>query len=254
MERKTKIMKSRVGFIDELRGLCIILMVLYHLFFDLVYIYGVNIPIFSSMQMDFLRDFFAGVFIFISGVSCRFSHNNIKRGAICFLIGMALTLITIFLMPDQAIKFGILHLLGICMILFGLLKKVIDKIRFPIIGILICVLFYSLTMNIKSGTIASFLLPTQITSNPYLFPFGITTPGFFSSDYFPLFPWMFVFFAGTYFGVYIANNRFPKFLYKTHIRPLAFVGRHTLIVYLAHQPIVYGGLFLIFNYIVPIFS
>lgn len=243
--------KKRIGLIDETRGLAIILMVVYHLVYDLVALYGINIPLFVSPQMNMIRDIFAGLFIFISGSACRLSRNNLKRGCICFGFGMLLTLVTWLFIPKELICFGILHMLGISMILFHLLRPALDKLKFPIIGIFLCAVLFYTTMNITSGKIGPFLLPEAIMNQNWLFPFGIAAPGFYSSDYFPLLPWVFIFFAGSYFGVYLKDHRLPEFFYNVHLRPLAFVGRHTLIVYLLHQPIVYGILFLIFQYIIP---
>lgn len=247
--RKTAI-ANRIGMMDEVRGLAIILMVLYHAGFDLVFLYGISIPFFTTPQMDFLRDFFAGLFIFISGAACRLSHNNLKRGIICFLFGMALTLFTWLFAPSEIILFGILHMLGLSMILFYLLRPLLDKIKFPIVGFLVCALLYGFTAGISSGHLGPLSLPDSLYQISWLFPIGITAPGFFSSDYFPLLPWIFVFFAGSYFGIYLKEHRVPKFIYKTHIKPLAFVGRHTLWIYLLHQPVLYG-VFALFFTIVP---
>ena len=87
MEQENK----RVWLLDEVRGLSILLMVIYHFFYDIVVLYGVNIPLFYSPGLNMLRDFFAGVFIFISGTACRFSRNNLKRGVQCFGLGMVMT-------------------------------------------------------------------------------------------------------------------------------------------------------------------
>ena len=122
----------------ELRGLVILLMVFYHAAYDLVYIFGVNWPFFSSPLMHWLqlksakpagpRDkaaagvellrempvddcaggfgivepplmhwlqlFIATSFITVSGICCRFSRNNLKRGLLTFGLGMVLTVVT----------------------------------------------------------------------------------------------------------------------------------------------------------------
>ena len=100
---------SRVGILDELRGFAIICMVVYHAMYDLKYLFGLDIPIFFDGWFDVIRDIFAGLFIFISGTVCRYSSNNIKRGAQCFFIGMIMT----FVMPfftSGTVMFGILHI------------------------------------------------------------------------------------------------------------------------------------------------
>ena len=75
---------------------------------------------------------------------------------------------------------------------------------------------------------------------PVAFPLGVITPGFYSADYFPIFPWMFVFFAGASIGLWAVRGKFPAFMAKSRLRPLAFVGRHALLIYILHQPVLYG--------------
>ena len=73
----------------------------------------------------------------------------------------------------------------------------------------------------------------------FLFPLGLVAPGFFSADYFPLFPWLFVFLMGTYLGGPMKAGRFPAFFYKISPGFFGAVGRHALIVYLLHQPVLF---------------
>ncbi|NMB30460.1 MAG: DUF1624 domain-containing protein [Clostridiales bacterium] len=235
---------KRVPLIDELRGFAIICMVLYHGAYDLVVLYGYSIPIFETDFMDALSTAFAMLFVVISGTACRYSRNNYKRGVICFTMGMIITMITYFATPDDFIRFGILHMLGISMIVFSLTHRIFDKIS-PIWGIALMIFLSVITYNIPSRYIGitgliEIGLPGALYKSGYLFPFGFINYGFISSDYFPLFPWLFIFLAGSYFGVYFKGNKLPKGFYKGRSRPLAFVGRHTMIIYLAHQPIILG--------------
>lgn len=249
--KRRKSLGNRVWFIDEVRGMAIILMVVYHLCFDLVYIFNVKIEIFDSAIINFMRDVFAGLFIFISGISCRFSSSNLKRGIICFLFGIGVTLVTFFFMRQETIYFGALHMLGISMILYNCFEKLLNKIKFPIFGIVIAGLLFYFTKEISRGKIAIWTFYIDDSLRKWLFPFGIVSSDFHSWDYFPLVPWVFVFLAGCYFGVYVIENRLPEFFYNMHSRPIAFVGRHTLWIYLFHQPILYGLLYVIFNYVCP---
>ena len=236
--------KRRVPLIDELRGFAIICMVFYHGAYDLVVLYGYNIPIFETDFMDALSTAFAMLFVVISGTACRYSRNNYKRGVICFTAGMIITLITYFATPDDFIRFGILHMLGISMIVFSLIDRFLDKIS-PAWGIALMTFLTVITYNIPSRYIGvtglvEIGLPNVLYNSGFLFPFGFIGYGFVSSDYFPLFPWVFIFLAGSYFGVYLKGNKLPEGFYKGRSRPLAFVGRHTMIIYLLHQPLILG--------------
>ena len=239
---------ARVGFFDELRGFAILCMVVYHAMYDLRYIYGFNVPIFFESWFDVIRDIFAGTFMFISGAVCRYSSNNIKRGVQCFFIGMVMTFVLPFF-TSGTILFGILHFMGICMMIYGLCEKALDKLP-AIVGIILCVFLFLFTMNVSAGYFGigniAFHIPQKAYDVGVLFPFGIKNSSFRSEDYFPLFPWMFVFLAGSYFGVYAKNGSLPAWMYRTHVKWLATVGRYTIWIYILHQPIMYFIFSLIF--------
>ena len=240
---------NRVHLIDEVRGFSILCMVVYHAAYDLTALFGVSIPLFfSPVMQQFLQPLFAGLFIFISGTAANYSHANVKRGALCFLFGMILTLGTFIFMPGQLVLFGILHCLGICMMLAPLFLRLAKTVK-PAVLIPVSLLLFFLFYSVPQGRIglfgASVSLPHALYQTPFLFSLGFPDNDFFSSDYFPLLPWAFAFLAGVSFGTIVKSGRCPAFFYKLHCRPLAFIGRHTLIIYLAHQPIVYGLLMLL---------
>ncbi len=251
---------GRVFLLDEIRGLAIICMVVYHTMFDLKYIFDVDVPIFFESWFDVIRSIFAGTFIFISGAVCRFSRNNMKRGIQCFFLGMIITFVTPFF-SEQYVWFGILHFLGISMMLFGLGEKLFDMLP-ALAGLLIFGLLFVLTWNIpvivyENNNVASYgffgikgVFEWYLPASAYkdvLFPFGLHSPSFGSSDYFPLMPWFFLFAAGSYFGIWAKDNALPKFFYNKHIGWLCTVGQHTIWIYMLHQPIVYGICMLIFR-------
>lgn len=243
--------KNRVGFLDELRGFAIICMVVYHLMFNLKYIFGVDVPIFFESWFDVIRDIFAGTFICISGIVCNYSKSNLKRGAECFFIGMIFTFVTAFAAPVSPILFGILHCLGICMMIYGLFEEVLQKIP-PSIGIIIGIVLFMLTFNFSRGycgigDLLKFRMPDFFYSTNVMFPLGFPGRSFTSSDYFPLFPWLFLFLVGSFYGVYVKEKRAPKFFYNTHIKFLAAAGRYSIWIYVLHQPILYGALCIIFG-------
>ena len=248
MEIIRKNSPRRVGLLDEVRGFAIICMVVYHAFYNLVFMFGFDIPIFTSTGMNSVRDLFAGIFIFISGSVCHYSKSNLKRGALCFACGMLLTAVTYFVIPSQIIKFGILHLLGICMMLYPFLQKPLGRIP-DAAGIILLILAFFITYNLPRGYLGiephfSLLLPSGLYG-ANIFPLGFINSTFYSSDFFPILPWCFIFFAGFYFVRRLKSGKMPAFFYSTHCPPLAAVGRNTLIIYLLHQPIIYGILELI---------
>lgn len=240
----------RVGIVDELRGLFILLMVFYHGMYDLVEIFGLDLPFFYSLPMRFLQTLIAGNFVILSGMVCHYSHNNLKRGAYAFGFGMILTVVTTVVMPSQIVMFGILHLLGSCMMLFALLKPLLIKIP-TILGAPFFILLFILTLYVPRGMLGyppfAVALPQSLYTAGYLFPFGFPSPAFFSSDYFPLIPWLFLFLAGSYLGIYGRRGELPEFCYRKHIPWLAKVGSYTIWIYLLHQPVLYGVFSIIFK-------
>lgn len=235
--------KDRIPFLDELRGLSILLMVLYHGAYDLVVFFGADISAFSSPALQFFVPFFAGVFIAVSGVCCRFSRSNLRRGAICLGLGLGLTLFTALFLPSQAIWFGILHLLGCCMLLAGASRRLWEGAS-PLWALLFGALFLA-TFSVPSRRAVGLPglwqlpLPGVLFSSPVLFPLGFPGEGFASADYFPLIPWAFLFFAGVLCSRPFAKREGPSFLYRNHLPFLAAVGRHTIWVYLLHQPAIF---------------
>ncbi len=240
----------RVHLMDELRGVLIIGVVLYHLLYDLAVLFPVGIPWMFSSWMNGARNVCTGTLIAISGISCHYTRSNLRRGLRTFGLGMLLTVVTALFMPSQLIIFGILHFFGAMMLLYALLQPLLEKIP-AMAGIIGCVLLFLLTWTVFSGFIRlpgmTVYLPDFLYNKPLLFPLGFACQGIASADYYPLMPWGFLFLAGSFFGRYVRGDRLPEFCYRSHLPRLAWVGSHTMAIYLIHQPVIYGLLTLIFH-------
>jgi len=220
---------GRIGAIDALRGLSIILMVAYHFGYDLVLFDLVPVGTLYNPLLNTLEPFFAGLFITLCGVSTYFSRSNLKRGLLILLCAVPVTVATYLLDPDFFILFGILHCLGCCVLLYCLLRPLLDRLPDGI----------KLSLYL-AGLAASFFIRRIPVKTDALLMFGLASPEFDPADYFPLLPWFFIFLLGTWVGKYIFERRFPDWFYTFRCRPLEFFGRHTLLIYLAHQPVCYG--------------
>ncbi|MDR1754509.1 MAG: DUF1624 domain-containing protein [Eubacterium sp.] len=243
---------KRVALLDEIRGFCILCMVVYHIMFDLKYLSELDIPVFFDWWFDYVRDMFAGAFIFISGSVTAYSKSNLKRGAKCFFLGMIVTFVTAFAIPWTPVYFGILHMLGVSMMLFGLFERFFDCLR-PVSGIIIFVILFFISFNLRNGYLGIgkliyFDLPQSFYKAKLLFPLGFADSSFVSGDYFPLVPWFFLFVAGSYLGKILKREKCAEFIYRPHCRPLGIVGRNTIWIYLLHQPLVYFSLKFIFKF------
>lgn len=220
--------KQRIELIDAIRGFDLYVMVVHHICYDLCAFLGFPWVWFSNPVWDVVHYLSAGTFILLAGVSANFSRSNTKRGLRTLAIALGITVVT-YLM-DMPILFGVLHLLGACMVLYGLTQGFWQRLPAWVIPALSA-----------AGTLATARLVNGWPSAlPHLWMFGLVTPDFFSSDYFPLLPWVFVFLFGTWAGRYIRAGRLPRRFYEAKAPRLAAVGRHSLLIYVAHQPVIYA--------------
>lgn len=241
----------RMPLLDEVRGILILLVCLYHLGYDLAAVFGLSMPWFFGSAVSLLRDGGAGLLMALSGVSCHLSRSNARRGAKTFALGMLLTAVTFAVMPSQRIVFGILHYFGLCMMLYAAGAKLLERVP-PIVGAAVSAVLFAVTRPIGAGTlwlpaVGLVRLPAGLYQSRFLFWLGFPAAGFFSADYYPLIPWGFLFLFGVFLGAYWKQNGFPRCFYADRAPYLAWAGRHTLIIYLLHQPLLYGGLLLIFT-------
>lgn len=233
---------KRIHFLDELRGLAILCMVFYHAFFTMSYFFHFKIGYQLFSFFTPAEPFFAALFILISGVCSKLSRSNLKRGLKLFAVATGVTAATYFI-PGALIIFGILHMLSISMILFSLAEKLLDKIL-PTLGLVLFLTLFFITQTIQNRYIGFInhpfvYLPSQLYELSFLFPLGICNSEFYSADYFPLIPWMFLFLAGTFLGQFAVKDKFPEFMYKSKIPLFSLLGRNSLLIYIVHQPIIY---------------
>ena len=243
---------KRIHIIDEIRGVIIIYVVIYHLLYDISQIFWVGtIGFMYSPWMNMLRNIMTGSLIVISGISCEFSRSNVRRGLKLFVIGMLLTVITGLFMPSKLILFGILHFFGISILLYALLRNILVKV--PVfIGIIGSIYLFFSTFHLYEGYVGILAkipvqLPEQIRNFKLFYPIGFYVEKVYSADYYPLIPWMFLLFAGTFLGRFLKANNLPGWFYKIHLKSLSLIGTHTLFIYLIHQPIIYMILYIIYN-------
>ncbi len=245
--------KKRVYILAILRGILIIYVVYYHFMYDLNDILGYEIPYLYADWFSTIRDCMSGSLIFISGISCNLSRNNIKRGARTALIALVLSIATIVVMPSQSIIFGILHLLGTMMLLYGIGEYIAGRISdkkdtsmpLRIVLMFVFLIMFFVCRDVYYGWLIfgnfRLYMPQSLYggSNGFLYIMGFWQR-LSSADYYPLIPWGFLFLAGAMAGHVFKSEKLPRFLYRNFCPPLAFIGRHTMIIYLAHQPILLG--------------
>jgi uncharacterized membrane protein len=238
--------QARYWEIDALRGIAVIAMILYHFSYDLAYFGLFDVGFFrSGIGLNAAR-LIGGSFILLAGLSLTLSYSRalarapgrslfpkyLARGLRIFFYGLAITLLTWIVLPNEMIVFGILHLIGVSIILaYPFLNLKLPNVALGIV----CIAFGMLLRGFDVDT-------------PWLVWLG-TDPTFFMLDYWPIFPWFGVILLGIFAGNVLCGDRRKQTSRATQrprtIRPLTFLGSHSLTVYLIHQPILLTALILL---------
>ena len=222
--------KKRIWELDALRGLNLLWMLVIHFIYDIVVLFPLWNWTFPGWYGFWVR-VCSVLFLMISGVCVNLGKNSLRRGLTVLGGGMIVTVVTVALVltglcdPSIIIYFGILHCVGVCMLLWPLVRQC------P--GWLLVLLGLALVYLGK-------YLDTLTVNTPWCIVLGLCPAEFESSDYFPI-VWNFGFFLiGAGGGRYLYRNKtslFPQVKQVLPLRFLGFCGRHSLLIYLLHQPV-----------------
>ena len=232
--------RPHYGLLDTVRGVCILSMVAYHGMYDLVDIFGLPSAWYTGLPGYIWQQSICWTFILLSGMCWQLSRRHVKRGLLLVGCGAVMTLITWLVMPSQRILYGVLNLLGLSALLLIPLDKVFRKIP-AWAGLGGALLLFALTKNVSRGSLGFeglvlCQLPRWLYATDLLAVVGFPSPSFWSTDYFPLLPWFFLFCAGYFLWSLLDKSPRAKELLRPGLRPLSFLGRHSLVIYLIHQP------------------
>lgn len=232
--------RTRQYSLDTLRGLTLISMIAFHGCWDLVYLYGRNWNWYRSAGAYVWQQSICWTFILLSGYCWQMGHRPLKRGLMAFFGGVVVSAVTLFIMPEDPIYFGVLTLLGSAALLTIPLHPVFQKIP-PKAGLLCSAVLFFLTRNVNEGTLGFerlrfCSLPSGLYRNLATAYFGFPAPHFVSSDYFPLLPWLLLFWCGYHLYRLFPPERIP---FNAKLPVVHWMGRYSLIVYLLHQPVLY---------------
>jgi len=237
---------TRYWLVDVLRGVAIVAMVLYHLTWDLNYFGKVQLNMLSGFWHYFAYSI-ATTFIFVLGISMTLSYHRTLaktgetrqfkkfalRGLRIFGWGMLITIATLVVIGDGFVIFGILHVIGASIIIaYPFLQRKWLSLAGGVIFILIGPVVKSLVIH-----------------SPWLLWAGVGQYGRYMVDYYPVFPWTGVALIGVFVGhlLYPMGKSRLNLADFSHVPPfswLIYFGKHSLLIYLLHQPLLFGGLVL----------
>lgn len=233
--------KNRIWELDALRGICILGMMVVHFVFDLNEFAGLGLTMPGCF--NFCQRYGHILFILISGICATLASRSFRRGVIVFCAGLLVTGVTLFMVcvlkfnRSLSIFFGILHLLGLCMILFPLFKKL------PVWALAVLGAGF-VALGVWLAALEPVAVSFPSAQGLLLGAIGIRPAGFYSGDYFPIFPNLGWFLLGAVLGR-TAYRRRESLLPKVNadfflLRFFRFCGRHSLWIYLLHQPVLAG--------------
>ena len=238
--------------LDALRGAALLNMLAYHALYDWVYVFGRPSGWYdiAAPGCHVWQQYICWSFLLISGFSFALSKKALRHGLVTGVCALVLTAVTVLVMPEEQILFGVLHLDACAILLTVLLRPALDRLPAGA-GLAGAALLFALTNQLPYGYLGFeglhlFALPQGLyTPNWFWLGFPDLTR-FYSADYFPLLPWLFLFWCG-YFAYRCLAPRLGGYTpgkAPSALRPLCAVGGRTLLIYMLHQPVIYGVLLL----------
>lgn len=220
----------RAGYLDNLRGMAVIWMITFHATYDMKMLGMTDLDFSHGFWYAFPR-IIAFTFLFCVGISLNFVHspsvnwkNLSKRSIKLGSAALAVSIGTYLIFPSQWIYFGTLHCILVGSI-FGALFVNHRKLAFALLLVLVF---------LQYGTEYDIKWVSKMLSRP-------------SMDFIPIYPWFWAILLGIIVGPYLSKNR--QLAHMPSPKALRFLGTHSLKIYLLHQPIIYGTLWVISSFI-----
>lgn len=233
--------QSRFALVDAARGIAIVMMFSFHFCFDLNYFGFVHGNFYSDPFWLNYRTVIVSSFLFVMGISLYLAHHHAirwpqyrRRLLILALCAGLVSASSYFFAHERFIFFGILHFITVASLL----------------GLLFLRLYW---LNLLLG-VALIVLDSQLKlaffDQPLWQWFGLMTHKPVTEDYVPLLPWFGVVLLGVFFARFAyTRQHFPPLSHWHSAHPLArllcLAGRHSLLIYMVHQPIFLGILYVL---------
>jgi uncharacterized membrane protein len=239
--RKQRARISRYWEIDALRGIAVVWMIGFHLTWDLVS-YGMVRVNMSRGPWPWFSRIIATTFLTLVGISLVISYSRgpgrfgkyLVRGATVFGLGLVITGVTYLALGDSFVVFGILHLIGFSIVAAYPFLPYRRRWISLLIGLALLV----------TGS----YLNRKTALSPWFIWLGVNELGRPMADWYPVLPWFGMVLIGVWTGHALYRGGQRQFSVPDRsdvpvVRELAFLGRHALLIYMVHQPILMGVLF-----------
>lgn len=234
---------SRVGIYDAVRGFSVISMVLFHLCYDLKFIEGMDLAWFAPPLQDIWRCSISWTFVFVAGCMFQHSRDNLRRAVKYGLVALVIWVVTTIAAVDVPINFGIIYCMAACTLATRLLDALGVRPAGPAAALLLLATFLAL-QGLQHGRVWLFgigaQVPEALYSTPWLSWLGFPGPHFSSGDYYPLLPYLLLYLAGDAMASSWKSSGYPTWAREAHAPLLSLTGKHALLVYVLHQPILLG--------------
>jgi len=224
---------SRIAAFDIARGAALAAMAVYHFTWDLEFFGYLDPGTTAEGGWRLFARAIASSFLLLVGISLFLAHSQgirwrafLRRLGLVAAAAAAISLATWIAVPGGFIFFGILHQIALA----------------SVIGLLFLRLPAPLTLAAAALVVAApHYLRAPLFDHPALWWVGLSVVDPPSNDYVPLFPWT----GAVLFGIAAARlaDDFGLLGPLAQMRPgrwaapLRFAGRHSLAVYLVHQPV-----------------
>ena len=166
---------SRYALLDELRGLDLVSMMLYHACWDMMFLFGIWMDWYAGMPGRLWQQAICWVFILLSGFCAPFGRHMLRRGVTVFAAGALVTAVTLVFMPEGRVIFGVLTFLGTAMLLTGVLEPLLKKVM-PAVGLAVSAVLFAVCYPVGLGWVGlggwKLMLPQSLYANYFTAFFG----------------------------------------------------------------------------------
>ena len=262
---------KRYHVLDVIRGITLCSMILYHAVWDFVYMFGHDWKWYRSDFAYAWQQSICWSFILLSGFCFSLGKKRVRRGLTVLAAGTIVSLVTRIAMPGQSVRFGVLTMLGSSMLLLAFLEMLYGKVQPKNLGTcgteenksehgkyagwasVFSFLLFFITRGINQRylgfeTLCLVELPNALYNKGDLMTYiGFMSEEFYSTDYFSIMPWFFLFLTGYFLFHCLNRKQGPGYLGKISVdgKVFRFMGRHSLGIYLLHQPLIYFALLIV---------